>query len=114
MATVVIAEAGVNHNGDLVRFPFDRCQVQADIVKFQSFSAEELTTQEAETATYQKVNDGHAKQQAMLRGLQLTTEENIALSRHCKSKDVLYLSTPFGKPQLKELLEIGVDQSRFR
>ena len=81
MAVVVIAEAGVNHNGDLanaVKLIDAAVASGADMVKFQTFSASDLTTEFAPKADYQNQNDGLGTQQSMLQKLQLSKQDHIS------------------------------------
>jgi N,N'-diacetyllegionaminate synthase len=97
--TLVIAEAGVNHNGDL-KLAFQlveaAAKVGADVVKFQTFRAQDLATNEADKAAYQKENTGDSDSQlAMLQKLELTSEQHIQLIDHCKYCGIEFLSTAF-------------------
>ncbi|MBI4255354.1 MAG: N-acetylneuraminate synthase [Candidatus Rokubacteria bacterium] len=109
----VIAEAGVNHNGDLglalelVR----RAKASgADCVKFQTFSAERLVTRAAPKAEYQtRVTDAAESQFAMLQRLELSPEAHERILAECRAQGILFLSTPYG-PQDADLLErLGVE-----
>lgn len=96
---LIIAEAGVNHNGDiniakeLVR-EAKRCG--ADIVKFQTFIPEKLASRHAVMADYQKKNLGFDEpQDAMLGRLTLKQEEYVLLADYCREIGMRFLSTPF-------------------
>ncbi len=96
---LIIAEAGVNHNGDiniakeLVR-EAKRCG--ADIVKFQTFIPEKLASRHAVMADYQKKNMGvDEPQDAMLGRLTLKRQEYVALADYCRETGIQFLSTPF-------------------
>ena len=96
---LIIAEAGVNHNGDihiareLVR-EAKRCG--ADIVKFQTFIPEKLASRHAVMADYQKINLGvDEPQNAMLAKLTLARQEYVELADYCKEIGIQFLSTPF-------------------
>lgn len=97
--TLVIAEAGVNHNGDLnlaFRLVEAAAQAGADVVKFQSFQARELATDQANKAAYQKEATGRSENQlTMLQKLELTPEHHVQLIDHCKSCNIGFLSTAF-------------------
>ena len=111
MAVVLIAEAGVNHNGDLATaFKLIDAAVDsgADMVKFQTFSASDLTTECAPKADYQNKNDGVGSQQFMLQKLQLSTQDHIALKNYCLVKNIDFLSTAFGRDELDFLIKIGI------
>lgn len=97
-ACFVIAEAGVNHNGDpaLARQLIDAAaDAKADAIKFQTFSADRLSTAEAPKAGYQKAGDGGESQLAMLRRLELPEESWRDLRDHCRMRNILFLSSPF-------------------
>ena len=95
----VIAEAGVNHNGDLsiARRLIDvAVEAGADAVKFQSFKAESLVTPAAPKAEYQTRTTSTSESQfEMLRKLELSATDHGELSSYCRERGVLFLSTPF-------------------
>lgn len=94
----IIAEAGVNHNGDidLAKKLVDAAiDAGADAVKFQSFKAEKLVTVNAQKADYQKNNTGNGSQYEMLKKLELSYEQHVILKRYCEDKNIFFLSTPF-------------------
>lgn len=109
----VIAELGVNHNGDmeLARRLIDvAADAGADAVKFQTFFAEDLVTPTAEKAVYQKANDGAAgSQYEMLKRLELTEDEYAACKQHCDARGIAFLSTPFGRRPADLLEALGVN-----
>ena len=105
----VIAEAGVNHNGDLelARRLIDvAADAGADAVKFQTFSADMLATHAAPMADYQRaaIGDGQS-QQEMLRALELAPAAHAALKAHANLRGVEFISTPFDRASLKFLVE---------
>jgi N-acetylneuraminate synthase len=111
MATVVIAEAGVNHNGDLAlarRLVEAAAAAGADAVKFQTFSAADLASADAPKAAYQTENDGAGSQRQMLERLELSPEQHRALVDHCRQCGIAFLSTAFGVRELELLLELGI------
>ncbi|CUW38025.1 putative N,N'-diacetyllegionaminic acid synthase [Magnetospirillum sp. XM-1] len=95
----VIAEAGVNHNGDLAlahRLVDMAAQAGADAVKFQTFTAEKVVSAQAPKAAYQKASTGGEQSQLdMVRGFQLAPEAFAELSAHCAQAGILFMSTPF-------------------
>lgn len=97
--TTIIAEIGVNHNGDykLAKQMVDVArECGADIVKFQTFNVDSITSKYAEMAQYQKENLGEEKsQKEMLRSLTLSHEEFTELAKYCNTIGILFLSTPF-------------------
>ncbi len=108
----IIAEAGVNHNGDLqmARDLIDAAaEAGADAVKFQTFTAEGVVTHRAPKAAYQEVNAlGDESQYAMLKRLELTPAMHDALLAHCKKRDICFLSSPFDEGSLALLESLGV------
>jgi N-acetylneuraminate synthase len=98
-AVTIIAEAGVNHNGrlDLALALVDAAaDAGADIVKFQTFRADQLVTPTASKADYQIRNTGEANSQLeMLKALELDEAAHRQLIAHCAKRGVAFLSTPF-------------------
>lgn len=97
--TLIIAEAGVNHDGSLddARRMIDvAAEAGADVVKFQSFRADQLVTRRAAKAVYQVENTGEGGgQMEMLRRLELSHEDHRLLARHCADQGVRFMSTAF-------------------
>jgi N-acetylneuraminate synthase len=97
--TYVIAEAGVNHNGDikLAKQLIDvAVEAGADAVKFQTFKADLLVTKDTPKAGYQALNTGiDDGQYAMLKSLELSEQDHFELYQHCLAKGVAFMSTPF-------------------
>lgn len=112
MSVLVIAEAGVNHNGDLdlARRLIDvAAESGADIVKFQTFSAERLSTASAPKAAYQQQStDASESQQEMLRRLELSEDAHRDLIEHCRQRKIAFLSTAFDIESLDMLVRLGV------
>ena len=111
MATFVIAEAGVNHNGDLAK-AFELVEAAsaagADAVKFQTFTATDLVTPQASKADYQLRNDGIGSQLEMLERLELSYQDHLKIAKHCNKCGISFLSTAFGIKELEILLAIGI------
>ena len=97
--TLIIAEAGVNHNGsiEMARSLIDAAkEAGADYVKFQTAKLDALVSKNAVMADYQKKNTGHEESQKdMLAKLLLPFSDFIALSDYCREKQIGFLSTPF-------------------
>jgi N,N'-diacetyllegionaminate synthase len=108
----IIAEAGVNHNGniDLARRLIDvAVDAGADAVKFQTFKAEQLVTAEAPKAEYQqRTTDRNESQFDMLKHLELDFDSFRELYAYCQSKNILFLSTPFDEDSADFLETLGV------
>lgn len=109
----IIAEAGVNHNGDLElakKLVDVAVQAGADAVKFQTFKAETLVCKNAEKADYQKeTTEVSESQYQMLKKLELTHEMHLELLKYCKQKNILFLSTPFDIESIHYLVDLGLD-----
>jgi len=111
--TLIIAEAGVNHNGDRARaiaLVEAAARAGADIVKFQSFRADKLATAEAEKASYQQATTGKAQSQLdMLRALELSTDDEVQIAAACAASNITYMSTPFDADSATHLVRnVGV------
>lgn len=113
---LIIAEAGVNHNGDmaLARKLIDvAAEAGADLVKFQTFDADRLITRSAKKADYQTAaTDGDESQYEMLRRLQLSPEMHKELIAHCASRGIGFFSTGFDIESIDLLMNLG--QDRFK
>lgn len=109
----VIAEAGVNHNGDIAiaKSLVDVAVLAgADAVKFQTFKADKLASRQAPKAAYQnETTDKTETQHAMLRKLELTKDMHGELIKYCKEKNIMFLSTPFDIDSVHMLVELGLD-----
>lgn len=109
----VIAEAGVNHNGDvgLAKKLIEQAkEAGADCVKFQTFKGEDIVTKSAPKADYQlKVTDPIESQLAMLKKLELPKEAYLDLMAHCRKVDIQFLSTPYGFHDVDFLDGLGVE-----
>jgi N-acetylneuraminate synthase len=112
VSTYIIAEVGVNHNGDLDRalHLIDRAtRAGADAVKFQTFRADALVRRDAPKADYQIATTGNAENQYdMLRKLELSEADHRRLAKHCADRKIEFLSTPFDEDSADLLERIGV------
>ena len=113
MKTQIVAEAGVNHNGD-ARLAHQLIDVAADAgadrVKFQTFSADLLVTTSASKAGYQERSTGKEESQhAMLRRLELSREMHLELIEHCKRRGIGFFSTAFDLSSVRFLAELGAE-----
>lgn len=111
MKTLIIAEAGVNHNGDLqlAKKLIDiAADAGADLVKFQTFSADRLVTQSALKAEYQVLEtDKIESQYEMLRNLELTELMHHELINHCTDRQIGFFSTGFDIESINFLASLG-------
>ncbi|MGK0466565.1 N-acetylneuraminate synthase [Clostridium sp.] len=109
----IIAEAGVNHNGDtnIAKKLIDEAVLAGvDAIKFQTFKTEKIVTGYAEMASYQKQNIGSADSQFnMLKKLELSYENFTELKQYCVQKGIMFLSTPFDFESADFLESIGMD-----
>ena len=109
----IIAEAGVNHNGDIniaKKLVDEAVLAGADAVKFQTFKAENLVCRNASKAKYQlDTTDKDETQFDMLKKLELTEKMHVELIDYCKNRDIMFLSTPFDIDSLHYLVNLGLD-----
>lgn len=109
----IIAEAGVNHNGsiELAKKLIDKAkEAGADAVKFQSFKAEKLVTKNARKAKYQEDVTGKEENQfQMIKKLELDYERHEELINYCKSKDIMFLSSPFDLESIDLLNDLELE-----
>lgn len=111
---LIIAEAGVNHNGDinLAKKLIDAAaNAGVDYVKFQTFNSKKLVSKNAEKATYQKENTQNEteSQLAMLQKLELSKEVHYELIEYCKAKKIKFLSTGFDLESIQFLNDLNID-----
>ncbi|MDE5886548.1 MAG: N-acetylneuraminate synthase [Muribaculaceae bacterium] len=111
--TMIIAEAGVNHNGSikLARHLIDKAvEADVDYIKFQTFKSETLVNRSARQADYQTKNLGKEESQLeMLKKLELSFTEFITLDEYCKEMGIKFLSTPFDHESIDFLASLGMD-----
>ena len=113
----IIAEAGVNHNGDL-KIAKEMVGVAknagVDAIKFQTFVTENLVTRNAQTAEYQKHNTGKQETQfEMLKRLELSYDDYKELKELCCEKGIEFLSTPFDVESIKMLERLNIDKFKI-
>jgi len=117
LKALIIAEAGVNHNGDLdlARQLIDvAADAGADMVKFQTFTADSMVTAHAGKADYQnRTTNASESQHAMLRRLELSRDMHETLIAHCKSRGIQFFSTGFDQASVDMLAELGLDRFKI-
>jgi N,N'-diacetyllegionaminate synthase len=112
--TLIIAEAGVNHNGD-INLAKDLISLAAesgaDYVKFQSFKADRLVSRKARKAEYQLVNtkDPDTSQFTMLKKLELTERDHFELVEKCRKEGIRFLSSAFDETGIEFLEKLKLD-----
>jgi len=112
--TVIIAEAGVNHCGNIdtaLRLVDAAAEAGADYVKFQTFKASALVSPEAAMAGYQISSTGgsYRSQLDMLRELELTHNDHYRIAEHCDASGIKFLSTSFDDESTRFLASLGLD-----
>ena len=114
---LIIAEAGVNHNGDLVlakQLIDVAADAGADLVKFQTFSADRLATREAKKADYQSVTTGSAEtQHQMLSRLELSAQMHHELIAYCATRNIGFFSTGFDIKSVDFLISLGINHVKI-
>lgn len=111
MSVFIIAEAGVNHNGDADRalaMVEAAARASADAVKFQTFSADKLAAPGAEKADYQKRETGDGDQHGMLKALEMSEDLHHRLIARCAEVGVEFMSTPFDEEAADFLVGAGM------
>lgn len=106
---LIIAEAGVNHNGSIER-ALEMVDVAADagvdVIKFQTFSADKLAGKDAELVGYQKSSAGDTRTQwDLLKGLELSHDEFLRVRERCRERNIVFLSTGFDLDELHFLID---------
>ena len=104
---LIIAEAGVNHNGNLkkaLKLVDEAKKIGADMIKFQTFTAKNLVSPKTQKANYQKINtrikETHYE---MIKKLELSINDHKKIIAHCKKRNIEFLSSPFDLPSIKLL-----------
>lgn len=117
MKTLIIAEAGVNHNGEMnmARRLIDvAAEAGADLVKFQTFKADRLVAANAPKADYQtRTTDAGETQHAMIRKLELDREMHESLIEHCRKRGIGFFSTGFDAESVDMLADLGLDRFKI-
>lgn len=110
--TYIIGEAGVNHNGSIdiaIKLIDAACEAGVDAVKFQMFKSDEIILRNVDKAPYQKkTTDSSQSQYDMLKKLELTNENNQYLKEYSQKKGITFLSTPFEKSSLDQLVKLDL------
>ena len=107
----IIAEAGVNHNGDvnIAKKMIDAAVgAKADAVKIQSYVTDELIIPQARMAPYQKHNTKNITQNEMLKKLELSEDDQLLLQNYAAERKIEFISSPFDIPSLDLLVKMGV------
>ncbi|MDF2801703.1 MAG: N-acetylneuraminate synthase family protein putative legionaminic acid synthase LegI [Anaerocolumna sp.] len=109
----IIAEAGVNHNGDIElakRLIDAAVDAKVDAVKFQTFNADYIVSKNARKAEYQlKTTNNHESQYEMLKKLELDFEAHKTLIEYCTKKNIMFLSTAFDLESIDLLCKLGLE-----
>lgn len=108
---IVIAEAGVNHNGSVERacaMVRAAAECGADLVKFQAFEADELASADCAAAAYQQTNAGARDQRSMLKALELGMEDFARIAEACRAAGIGFLCTPFSSRMAGALVALGM------
>ncbi len=111
---LIIAEAGVNHNGDLKlakKLIDAAADAGVDYVKFQTFNSKKLVSKNAQKAEYQKENcvETGESQLKMLQKLELSKKDHLVLIDYCKSRNINFLSTAFDLESIDFLHQLNID-----
>lgn len=108
----IIAEAGVNHNGNIdtaFKLVDAACEAGVDAVKFQTFKTENLILKGIKKAPYQtETTDKEQSQYEMLKKLEFTYDDYNILNEYCEKKGIIFLSTPFEQGSLRLLDKIDI------
>ena len=113
---LVIAEAGVNHNGSLDRalaMVRAAAEAGADYVKFQAFDTDQLVAAGASTARYQQSNTGELDQKSLLRPLEISLEQFSDIAAECRQAGIGFMCTPFNSEMTAALVDMGMDRIKI-
>ncbi|QBZ83487.1 N,N'-diacetyllegionaminic acid synthase [Hydrogenovibrio crunogenus] len=112
MSVFIIAEAGVNHNGDLqsaLRLIDAAVEAGANAVKFQTFNTQALVSKSVKQADYQAQNTGKQKSQyELLKSLELSEQDHRVIIQHCLNSDIEFMSTAFDDESIRLLHQLGM------
>ncbi|MFK7825072.1 MAG: N-acetylneuraminate synthase [Oligoflexales bacterium] len=112
-ACFIIAEAGVNHNGDLnkaLKLVDIAVEAGANAVKFQTFIPGEVVSSVAQKANYQKLDGDHSNSMLeMIKDLALPFSDFEKIQEHCKSRGIIFISSPFDKSSAEFLFKMGLE-----
>lgn len=115
--TLVIAEAGVNHNGSLdlaLQLVEVAARAKADVVKFQTFAAEQLVSAQAQKAAYQIASTGtQGNQLEMLKRLELPAQAYVAIAARCRELGIAFMSTAFDLQSLHFLAQFEMPATKI-
>jgi len=107
----IIAEAGVNHNGDIniaMKMVDAAVTAKADAIKFQTFKASNMLVKDSPKADYQKLENDDESQFEMLKKLELSNDDFCELKKLCEKRNITFLSTPFDHDSIDFLNNIGL------
>jgi N,N'-diacetyllegionaminate synthase len=110
-SVIVVAEAGVNHNGDLrraLRMVDEAARIGADAIKFQTFDTGKVVSRSAPKAEYQKKTSRGETQLGMLKSLELSKPDFVAISRRAHTRGIVFLSTAFDRESVDFLDSLAV------
>lgn len=111
MSVYIIAEVGVNHNGNYelaCKLVDEAKKAGADCIKFQTFKSENLVSHNAKKAEYQKKTTGDGTQVDMLKKLELSFDEFLGLKEYCDRVGICFLSSPFDFDSIEFLKSIDM------
>lgn len=113
MKTIIIAEAGVNHNGKtrfIKKLIKKAAEAKVDYIKFQAFKADQLVKRDTKKAEYQKLNtDPGETQYEMLKKLELTKTQYNIIQQECKKRKIKHIFSPFDETSLKIIKKFNLD-----
>lgn len=116
MGVLIIAEAGVNHNGsfdEALALAIAAKEAGADVIKYQHFVTEKLISKGTAAAAYQTANSGHVDMAEMVKGLELSLDQLSSLAKHCASIGIEFLCTPFDEDSADALVRMGMKRIKI-